>query len=62
MEFNWCTLYLCLEEYAKKYFRVLIDDVVNQVYPIISLFCKYHFNTIINFNLSRLPSDFIFAL
>ena len=32
------------------------------MYPIISLFCKSHLTTILNFNLSRLPSYLIFPL
>ena len=31
---NWCTLALWLESSAGKYFRVLVDAFVDQVYPI----------------------------
>ena len=56
---SWSTLALCLASSARKYFKVLIEDVGNQVSPPISLFCKSPLTTIINFNLSRLPSDWI---
>ena len=61
MKSNWCTLDLCLSASTKKYFKFLIDAFVAQVSPIFSLLCKYPLTTIINFNLSRLPSDWIFA-
>ena len=62
MKYNWCNLDLCSEESAKKYFIVIIDYVGYHVSPIIHLFCKYTITTMINLNLSRLPSDCIFAL
>ena len=55
MEDNWHTLDLCMEEYNRKYFIVLIDAIGYQVSPIISLFCKYSLTKIINLNLSRVP-------
>ena len=41
---------------------VLLDDVGTQVSLIIYLFFKSHLTTILNYNLSRLPSYWIFAL
>ena len=38
IESNLCTLDLCLEAYDKKYFRVVIDAVRDQVPPKLSLF------------------------
>ena len=52
---------LCLAASAKKYFNLLMEDVGDQVSPTISLFCRYPLTTILNFYLSRLPSDWIFA-
>ena len=62
MKSSWCNLELLLVASAKKYFLFLIDAVEAQVSPIISLFCKYYLNIILNLNLSRLPSDWVFAL
>ena len=62
MKYNWRTLDLCLAESTKKYAKVLMEAVGDQVSPTISLLCKYHLNTIINFNLSRLPSYWILSL
>ena len=39
-----------------------MEAVGNRVSPTISLFCKFPLTTILNFNLSRLPSDRILAL
>ena len=61
MKSNWWTLDLCLAASARKYFKVLMEDVGDQVSPTISLFCKSPLTTIINFNLSILPSDWILA-
>ena len=47
---------------SKKYFKVLMEAVGDQVSPTISLFCRSPLTTILNLNLSRLPSDCIFAL
>ena len=62
MKYNWCTLALLLEASPKKYFRVLIYDVGDQVSPTTYLFCTSPLTTILNFNLSRLPSYWIFSL
>ena len=62
MKYNWCTLDLCFEETAKKYFRVLVNAVGYHVSPIISLLWKYHLNTIIKFNLSIIQSYWVFLL
>ena len=59
MKSNWCTPVLLLEESANKYFILLIDAVWYQVSPIISLFWKSPLTTILNFNLSTIPSDWI---
>ena len=60
MKYNWCTLALLLEVYAKKCFRFLIDSIGDQLSPMISLLFKSPLTTIINFNLSRIPSYWIF--
>ena len=60
MNTNWYDIVLCLGASYKKSFRGLADYVWCQVSPIISLFCKYPITKILNFNLSRLPSDWIF--
>ena len=44
-----------------KYFKVLMEAVGDQVSPTISLFCRSPVTTILNFNLSRLTSDWILA-
>ena len=62
MNYNWRTLALCLALYARKYFKVLMEDVGDQVSPTISLFWKSPLTTIIKFNLSRFPSDWILDL
>ena len=62
MKSNWWTIALCLVTSAKKYFKVLIEAVGDQVSTIISLFCRSPLNTIITLNLSILPSYWIFAL
>ena len=59
MKSNWWTLALCLVASAKKYFKVLMEAVGNQVSPTNSLFCRSPLTTILNFNLSRPPSDWI---
>ena len=51
MKFNLCTIDLCCDTCARKYFRVIIDAFGYQVYPITSLFYKYPLATILNFNL-----------
>ena len=61
MKSNGYTIALCLAESAKKYFIVLIDDVVSQVSTIISLFWKSPLTTILIFTFSILPLDWIFA-
>ena len=62
MKYNWWTLDLFLVPYAKKYFKVLMEAVGDKVYPTFYLFCKSALTTILNFNLSRLTSDWILAL
>ena len=62
MKSNWWTLVVCLAASAKKYVKVLTEAVGDQVSPTISLFYKSPLTTIINFNLSRLPSYWILAL
>ena len=62
MKYNWWTLDLCLAASAKKYFKVLMEAIGDQVYPTISLFYISPLTTVLNFNLSRIPSDWIFAL
>ena len=59
---SWWTLSLCFAVSARKYFKVLMKAVGDQVSPTISLFCKYPLTTILNFNLSRLPSDWTLDL
>ena len=61
MKSNWCTLPLFLSSSYIKYLRVLIDDIGYHVYPSVLLFCKSHLTTILNFNLSIIPSYCIFA-
>ena len=53
---------MCLELSARKYLIFIIDDVGDQVSPIISLFCKYPLTTVLNFKFSGLPLDYIFSL
>ena len=48
--------------FAKKYFKFLMEAVGDQVYPTNSLFCRSPLTTILYFNFSRLPSDWILAL
>ena len=48
--------------YAKRYFKVLVEAVGDQVSPIKYLLCRSPITTIINLGLSRLPSDCIFDL
>ena len=60
MKSKCCTLDLFCDAYARKYFGFITDAVGDQVSPIKSLFFKCPLTTILNFNLSRLPSDFIF--
>ena len=60
MKTNWFTIALLLEAYDSNYFRFIIGNIGDQVYPIISLFRKSPLTTILNFNLSRLTSDCIF--
>ena len=60
MKSNWRTLDLCLDESASKYFKVLMEAVGDQVSPTISVFCRSPLTTILNFNFSRLLSDWIF--
>ena len=62
MKSNWWTLALCLAASSNKYFKVLMVAVGYQVSQNISLFCRSTLTTIHNFNFSRLPSDWIFAL
>ena len=62
MKSNYWTLALCLAESSKKYFKVLMEAVGEQVSPTNSLFCRFPPTTIISFNLSLLPSDWIFFL
>ena len=62
VKIDWCTLALCLEGSNRKYFRILIDYVGEWVSTIIYLFYKSPITTILNFNLSSLPSDVIFSL
>ena len=62
MKSNWRTLALCLAASARKYFKLLMDAVGDQMSPTISLFWKFPLTTILNFNFSRLPSDWILAL
>ena len=59
---NWLNPALCLIAPAKKYFKFLMEAVGDQVSTIKSLFCRYTLTTIINFNLLRLPLDWIFYL
>ena len=60
MKSNSCALNFLLEASARKYFRLLIDAAGDQATKIISLFFKPSLTTILNFKLSRLPSDCIF--
>ena len=62
MRYNCYTLAFWLEPSSRKYFRVLIYPVGDQVSRKISLFFNYPLTTILNFNLSILPSDCIFDL
>ena len=62
MKYNLWTLALCLAASAKKYFKVLMEAVGDQVSPTISLFCRSPLTTILNFNLSSFSSDWILAL
>ena len=62
MKSNCCNPALFLEEYDRKYFRLLIDAVGDQVSRMIYLFCNYPLSKILNFNLSRLLSDYLFAI
>ena len=59
---NWWTIALCLDASVRKYFNVLMEAVGDQVSPTNSLFCRSPLTTILIFNLSRLPSDWIFTL
>ena len=61
MKSNWWTLALCLVASAKKYFKVLMEAVGDQLSSTVSLFCRSPLTTILNFNSSRLPSYWIFA-
>ena len=61
MKYNRWTLSLCLVASDKKYFIFLMGAVGDQVPPTSSLFQRSPLTTIINFNLSRLPSDWVFA-
>ena len=54
--------WICLVASAKKYFKFVMEVVGDQVSQTISLFCKYPLTTILNFNLSRLPSYWILDL
>ena len=58
---NWWTLDLCLTESAKKYFKVRMEAVGDQVSPTSSSFCRSPLTIIINFSLSTPPSDWILA-
>ena len=60
MKSNCCTLDLLFLVSSKEYFRFLIGDFGDQVSRIIYLFCKYLLTKIIVFNLSILPSYWIF--
>ena len=62
MKSYWFTLDLCLEASNNKYFLVIVDDVGDQVSSFIYLFCESPPTKILNFNLSRLPLDCMFAL
>ena len=62
MKYNWCNLALFWEASTRKYFRVLIDSIGDQVSPIIYFFYKSPLTTIINFNLSIPLSDCTFSL
>ena len=59
MKSNLYTLALCLTASAKKYFKVLMEAVGDQVSPTKYLLYIYLLTTIINFNLSILSSDLI---
>ena len=48
MKSNWWTLDLWLAAYAKKYCKVLMEAVGDQVSPTISLFCRSPLTTILN--------------
>ena len=61
MKSNWWTFSLCLVASAKKYFKVLMKAVGDQVSQTISLFCRSPLTIILYFNFSRLPSDWFFA-
>ena len=62
MKYNGWNLVLCLAASDRKYYKVLMETVSDQVSPTIYLFYKYPLTTILNFNFSRLPSDWILAL
>ena len=53
---------LVMNSSARIYFKFLMEAVGDQVSPTHSLFCRSPLTTILNFKLSRLPSDWIFAL
>ena len=55
MTFYWSNLAFFLAESVRKYFRVLIVSIGDQVSPITPLFFMPPFTTIIHFNLSRFP-------
>ena len=62
MKSNWWTLDLCLAASARKYFKVFMEAVDDQVSQTIDLFLKSPLTTILNFNLPWLPSDWILGL
>ena len=62
MKSYWWNPDLCLAASARKYFKFLMEAVGDQLSLTISLFYISPLTTVLNFNLSRLPSDWIFAL
>ena len=59
MKYIWWTLAMCLASYAKKYFKAILEASGNQLSPTNFLFCRSPQTKILNFTLSRLPSDWI---
>ena len=62
VKYTWWTIALCLVASVKKYFKVLMEAVGDQVSTTNSLFYRSPLTTILNLSLSRLPSDFILYL
>ena len=62
MKYHLWPIALCLVIYYKKYFKLLMEAVGDRVSPTNSLFGRSPLTEILIFTLSRIPSDWIFAL